>query len=782
MANYVNQQQYTPFVKPYIAGPTKEYEEQQKRLVADYDEAAMQYDALKEAADNMQSLDAPGDIKLKNEAFADAMSQIDAAAKAGDYENRGRLVRRAIKDFTTKYKPVAEQVKARQEAFDTIDKDDKIIQSEKSELKAIIDENYKKQGLYKDENGNFVGFKARVINAPKTVDLIEKINKAMSGAVTADQKSKLESIVNQPGTLYDKMMMLKEKGVELFPKEQLQTILNQVMNDPEVAGYNNFWASARTRNGTPEEAVAILQNKIDRNAEELVKKFPNDYKGLSKEQLTQKSIENLEANGFNVKDTLEKAADGSIAKQVLMQKYLSDKYNEASNYVNQKYGQVKSYDYVTFSETQHSKNLHDALMPATNVVSDLTPFVDVNGDVSTEANKSVIQSAEVNLAASLAKLTFRTEGVPSEGYVAGTLQRYKPTEAEAKAGITTTDKMMKQLTSLASVKGPKQEEAIEKLAELRPMYAKYQNAVQIEKGAEATLQKTLKEDYTKANKLTQEIKQEVRGKDKDMLPFVMENLDALGDTRTSGKVIEKDNKRYRIILDERDNSVNIHELDADNHTIKRNRFYAPLEKLVASKDIVMKSNSVRRNYYEGLKNNSSLPVVSSVGETQKIANDNEAYLKSVTTPAALDAAKDTWTVVPLVKGALGQPIRLSTFLDGVDISKSNTKAGFVKADVIPDGRGGFTNGIKVTTTAGEFFVPNTQLKFNALTDISNMKNDVAKQAEQLKAMSGDVFKLSGFNGEFINSKTGKKEKANPQDILTFEFDPANRNQMRITKD
>lgn len=142
--SFVRQENYTPIIKPYVEGPVKEYTDLQKQLVKDYDETVLMYDSLKEAADNLRSLDAEGDLAQKDKAFQLAYKHIEEAAKEGNYEKRGRIIRKAIKDFGTIYRPVQEKMMEREAFIKSLD--DYKIQDKQSLIKA-------KDKLYKESGG-----------------------------------------------------------------------------------------------------------------------------------------------------------------------------------------------------------------------------------------------------------------------------------------------------------------------------------------------------------------------------------------------------------------------------------------------------------------------------------------------------------------------------------------------------------------------------------------------------------------------------------------------------
>ena len=206
---FVQTENYVPVVKPYIEGAYKEYAALQQDLRNTYDENLSHYDALQEARDNMQHLDAKGDNKLYHEAFDKVTEDINNAAKAGDYENQTRLVRKATRDFTTRYKPIAEQVQRKATYEADLDKQvesKNISRNTAEKLKKEASDMYEKQGgLQKTEDG-YLGFHgntaAREVDEGKIVkDLVDgwKANKIATN--TGFQKDGKFYLLNAKNTL-----------------------------------------------------------------------------------------------------------------------------------------------------------------------------------------------------------------------------------------------------------------------------------------------------------------------------------------------------------------------------------------------------------------------------------------------------------------------------------------------------------------------------------------------------------------------------------------------------
>lgn len=788
MPQYIQQEQYTPFVRPYVEGSHKEYAALQKQLIADYDDAAMQYDALQEAADNMSSLDFEGDIAAKNEAFKFASQAIDEAAKAGDYENRGRLVRKAIKDFKTRYAPVAQQIKDRQDAFEAIDKNDKIIGAEKAKAKKLFDDMYAmRKGLQKDPtSNNYMGYStaiAPIKNVPHTVDVIEKINKAMAGAVTLEQKKKIESLVGNTGTLYDGMMQLREKGVELFTPDQLKTILNQVFQDPEVSGYYNYWASADARKATPDDGMKVVNNIIATNAKKLQAKYP-EFSNMTEEELMKKSAENLQASGVDIQALTKRAVEDPIT--LVAEQNMLNKYNEATNFVKQKYGQVKEYDYTTYSETEASRVLQNEAILARNPRVEMQPYADADGAVSDETLNQSRQATETTIATEVAGFLGRTDN-PSTGYVAGTMAKYKPNAQELASGITATDKMVKALQEVAAVSGPKQQDAINKLKAIQPLYASYQNMQQIEREANKKVKEQLStEDITKSTQLENSLMAKVKPNQRVYLESVLDKARSSGTDSDSKEHLYTtvNGKRYRILYGM--NNTRLREVDGNNEYIDGSeQITLPVTKneFIQARNFTNKVADIKKKYYESIQQNTSIPVYSSLGLSKEEQASSKADLAAIGSAENLQAVRNSWIVVPLQNGKLGEPVRMDAVIGKDTPIKGSVSAMYVKAKVIPDGMGGTTNGIVLRGVNGgpDLYVPSTQVKNNALVNEASRQGEFGDLVESLKAKTAKQFNVAGYSFNFI-SADGKPGAVKPGDNLQIVFEnPNNRNITTIYK-
>jgi Arc/MetJ-type ribon-helix-helix transcriptional regulator len=290
--NYVNQQQYQSFVKPYVEGPVKEYGALQERLVKDYDEAAMQYDALQEAKDNMKYIKgSKGDEEAHSQIWEEATKQIDAAAKSGDYENKGRLVRKAIRDFSGSYKPLADRYAGYIENIKKISERQDLSEADKKADIEALKENYYNNVQYNNK-GKVVLNSWQEYNPYKTISIEDKIMKYAE----AIEKQKWEDLPrHQDIAGFD---YLVSQTTTKKNKDLIYSLAKEyAKNDPEIQGY--LGAEARR-----------VPYKYNTNKLIQTEEFSN---WLSKQDIAFSSKE--EENNFN----------DALAKGQVQKKYITDK-------------------------------------------------------------------------------------------------------------------------------------------------------------------------------------------------------------------------------------------------------------------------------------------------------------------------------------------------------------------------------------------------------------------------------------------------------------------------
>lgn len=262
MPQYVKELSLTPYIKPFVAGATKEFTELQHKLADDYDTVATQYDALQEAADNMSSLPFKGDLAEKQRVFNKVSDAIKEAAKAGDYENRARLVRRSISEFKKDYAPIQKQI-TDWEAFKK-DVEESVKSKRKGQdyankiLNAAKKQYESQKGLQRTSNGEYKGISQYLNQYADEVDINEEVLKAITPKL-AHANSTASKIEKKDGNYY----VTTEHGVEQVDSATLQEVVKRMWaNNKNLQAYSRDNALLDYYIN-PSDASAVKQDKIN---------------------------------------------------------------------------------------------------------------------------------------------------------------------------------------------------------------------------------------------------------------------------------------------------------------------------------------------------------------------------------------------------------------------------------------------------------------------------------------------------------------------------------------
>ena len=185
MADLVSNMRFTPYVRPYVEGATKEYAAMQQDARNQYDTNAAGYDAIKEAADKMVSL--KPDEEAKQAVMGKVRSTLEQAANEGDYENKGRAVRKAYMDFEKEYAPIAKEYSAYQSFVKDVDEDKTLTQAQKDVSKAHALDMYtqqRKNGIpLKNPDGTVNGISPFLTKHASNVDTTKKTLEAVKSII-----------------------------------------------------------------------------------------------------------------------------------------------------------------------------------------------------------------------------------------------------------------------------------------------------------------------------------------------------------------------------------------------------------------------------------------------------------------------------------------------------------------------------------------------------------------------------------------------------------------------
>lgn len=336
-SRFVEEQQYTPYVRQYVEGAHKEYADLQKDLRNTYDTNVEHYDALQEAADNMQSLDFQGDNDLKKAAFDAAKGDIEKAAKLGDYENQSRAVRKATRDFTTRYKPIAEQV-ANQQAYaksleDMVKLDaDKGGISRETANKALQMSNYiynAKGGLKKGADGRYSGYSG--YKPTGDVDEMKLINDYTKDW-KSDERASNTGLYQDKGGIY--MINKKNKHEYVNEKELKDSITPMLRNDSRYMGYLNQKALFATydKQDTDLSSLAI-ENHLKGETDKILATNKNAKTKLTPKEAEKIALNRLKSAGFMSVETINNLTPEqrlAYHKNAIIENNLGDAINFAA--------------------------------------------------------------------------------------------------------------------------------------------------------------------------------------------------------------------------------------------------------------------------------------------------------------------------------------------------------------------------------------------------------------------------------------------------------------------
>lgn len=338
MANYVNDLDFNPIINPYVPGATKEYADLQQRLVKDYDETAAHYDALQEAADNMVAL--TPDEEKKKLVMSKVNGVLSEAAQAGDYENRGRLVRKAIADFKKDYNPIAAQVTAYKEYEKYVNDRKDISERHKEEMLKEAMMRYKENNGYQQNpdgtisNGfsNYARKRAADFDEQKAIlDLIKE--KHAHEIETGKYKITGTSVIDVT------------TGREAITPQELRNLIADAREHNEAwKDYHNdlaYYKSAFTPNEVKETTKANIINSVNARiiTPELLNSTVEELKKTRKKftDINTEALNVLKEHGYVTKqdaDQIKSQYNNIDADTLYKQHIYNNQLNEAQNFAD----------------------------------------------------------------------------------------------------------------------------------------------------------------------------------------------------------------------------------------------------------------------------------------------------------------------------------------------------------------------------------------------------------------------------------------------------------------
>jgi hypothetical protein len=746
--------QYVPFVKPYVEGSHKEYKELQDRLIKDYDENLALYDSLKEAADNLKSLNAENDIAAKKAAFEKAYSYIEEASKLGDYENRGRIVRKAIKDFAKDYKDIIQQVEDRNKYREEIDKRKDITTIEAETIKAYVDNLYKEnKGFRKDPvSGNIIGYSNYTLQPPKTVNFIEKLTNAFSGVTDYKFKEEYEKIVKDPTSDFNGKVAKIQSLIKFIPENTIRSIVKGVLNDSEVKDYLDFWAKVKSHNATPEQALVYLNKNLQETKLELLRKEPRKYRNNEK-ALERDAKLMMKNSGLDVDYIANKVIqEPRLAPLIVEQGIKEDKSRELFGFAYNKYGNIERETSTTYSNLDGSGK--GGGTPDSDVIVYPQPGVKKEYDLSSDIlfkdeNKD-------NLAISaLVKVAEAINGVDKTApeYIKNisakvTLEKFKTTPEEEAKGITPISKAIELLQrALPHVKDKaKRDEIASTIEKLKFDDLKYQDYVNTANEYREFLEQKIGKD--KLNKYFNHLKTEEE-KLKEYKENKKEQPRNFGDWYSITK--------------------------SDNLEVKTQFTTVPKE----IKGISSEIEKYTKEFNDNKNQVSVIKTYTKIGQTQQELESSETLLKQLSDKNNLFGRLGDITGYELSNNTLGQRLTLKSILSSMTPFKSDDKlkesiqvtAGYVKAPLMT--KEGLEPGVILNVTSGnntkKIFIPASSVYNNMLQNIIRNQTPFDVYLDYVRAQNANKYKLPLMN-DVINVGGKQIDLSKKQYWLIFDED------------
>lgn len=287
MPDFIQDKKYQSFVKPYIRGPIDEFANVQKELRDTYDENILQYDALQEANDNMKAIPwKADDVTAKNQIFEHTKKYIDEAAKEGNYENRSRLVRKALREFKERYTPILSNYQADIKKREDLMKFDKIADPlERERAHRVLSKMYNnvpQDQIEYDSNGRVKVKPYQDFNAAADVNIIEKADK-LGNDWKADKNTTVPyKVVNKDGTV-----TWQQKTIESADEQEIYNYLHSTLaKDPETLGFLKqkkiLYGDKFDENKAIEEAANFSAKKHGFIKSDIDYKFDPEWEASSK--------------------------------------------------------------------------------------------------------------------------------------------------------------------------------------------------------------------------------------------------------------------------------------------------------------------------------------------------------------------------------------------------------------------------------------------------------------------------------------------------------------------
>lgn len=312
----------------------------------------LQTDAMQREAATLTAAPFAGDEALKAEVLQDTDAFLQAAAKAGDYENMTTDVVRAAGNYQARVAPIQQNQKAWQEYQTQLDEQvakGEVPQENADRLKRKAMMTY--GGLQKDADGNVGGF-FQGEQAAVDPNIMKMLDDAVKGLKSSSGKeiTRVVGVDSQKGMLE----VETEAGREMISIDQVNNIIDPIFSDPKVRSFLTQSAELAQIDKTPdmliEETNLHLQGQMKR-MEQLQEELANSDDDEEKADIQEK-IDDLTEGINQTKGMLDNGDMNSMA-QIAAANHM--------NYEEMKLRESMGAKYSFIKDTQSYKEFRDEM-------------------------------------------------------------------------------------------------------------------------------------------------------------------------------------------------------------------------------------------------------------------------------------------------------------------------------------------------------------------------------------------------------------------------------------
>lgn len=239
-----------------------------KELRDRYTNAFLADDELTAAVDGMSAADFEGDQELKNQLATEYNAKLAENARRGDYETMGTSIKRDARKFTQSYNPIKQnydRVAAYQTELKKRLGEGNISEEQYSHAMGLSTQGY--NGLQKREDGTiddgsfFSG--TRMVNYQ---DISAIIDERMEALEAQEGGSTIRRVGQGPNAMYERQVGNKW---EIISQDRVDTVVADVISDPNVQAYLNQVGDMRSYNVADEDIKESLSVTLFGNPEDV---------------------------------------------------------------------------------------------------------------------------------------------------------------------------------------------------------------------------------------------------------------------------------------------------------------------------------------------------------------------------------------------------------------------------------------------------------------------------------------------------------------------------------